>query len=94
MKRTFKITEEQYNRAIQEGLELSADVAATNGNVQQAVTNTIQQANKAGVDKKDVNINIKGSDLHESKKRTLSRTSTPSAFFSKKDFINALQRKR
>ncbi len=47
--RKFKITEEQYNMAVTEGLTLQADVQAANGDVKKAIETTKQQALKNGV---------------------------------------------
>ena len=50
MARQLRITEEQARMLRAEGITLNADVAATNGNVDQAVRNTRQQAKDSGVD--------------------------------------------
>ena len=47
--RKFKITEEQYNMAVTEGLTLQADVQAANGDVKKAIETTKQQALRNGV---------------------------------------------
>lgn len=67
MARQLRITEEQARMLRAEGITLNADVAATNGNVDQAVRNTRQQAKDSGVDLKDVTIQVPGSDTNESK---------------------------
>lgn len=66
MARQLRITEEQARMLRAEGITLNADVAATNGNVDQAVRNTRQQAKDSGVDLKDVTIQVPGSDTNES----------------------------
>ena len=54
----FKITEEQYNAAIAEGITLTADINATNGDVARAVDIAKNQAVKSGVDLSKAKIEI------------------------------------
>lgn len=67
MARKFCITEEQYNMAIREGVELKADVAAAGGDVKKAISNTKQEAIKNGVNMQDATISINASDTNESR---------------------------
>ena len=67
MARKLKITEEQAQMLMAEGITLTADVAATNGNLSQAVANTKQQARNSGINLDDANIQIKASDTNESR---------------------------
>lgn len=62
MSRKFRISEEQYNKLMAEDVTLTADVAATNGDVKQAVDNTKREAQKNGVDLNKANIEIPASD--------------------------------
>lgn len=66
MKR-FKITEEQYKSALEEGVTLKADVQAANGDVKKAIDNSKQQALKSGVNLNDATIEIDAKDTNESK---------------------------
>lgn len=54
----IKITEEQRQYALKEGITLNADVDAAGGDVKKAVDTTKQQAQKSGVDVKKVTIQI------------------------------------
>lgn len=54
----IKITEEQKQYALKEGITLNADVDAAGGDVKKAVDTTKQQAQKSGVDVKKVTIQI------------------------------------
>jgi hypothetical protein len=56
--RKIKITEEQRQYALKEGITLNADVDAAGGDVKKAVDTTKQQAQKSGVDVKKVTIQI------------------------------------
>ena len=49
MARKFKITEEQYRMAMNEGLKLQADPSTTGGDEAQAIKNTRDQAVASGV---------------------------------------------
>jgi hypothetical protein len=66
--KNFKITEEQYNMAVTEGLTLQADVQAANGDVKKAVDTTKQQAIKNGVKLDNAVIQI---NANESKKLSI-----------------------
>lgn len=97
--RRFKITEEQYNYALSEGITLNADVAATNGDVKRAVDNTTRDAQKQGVNMDNANIQIKGSDMMEGKivyKKQLNENRLKvlkeySTLYTTDDFINKLK---
>ena len=56
--RKIKITEEQRQYALSEGIVLNADVDAAGGDVKKAVDTTKQQAQKSGVDVKKATIQI------------------------------------
>lgn len=71
MKRNFKITESQYNAALQEGVTLAADVNAANGDINKAVRDTKQQAIKSGVNVKDATISLNANDVDENKILTI-----------------------
>ena len=58
MKRIFKISEEQREYALSEGVVINADVNATGGDVKKAVDIAKQQAQKSGVDLKKATIQI------------------------------------
>lgn len=60
MTKKIKISEEQYNRALEEGVTLNADVAAANGDVKKAIDTTRQEAQRNGVDLKNATIQIPG----------------------------------
>lgn len=61
-----KITEEQYNIALKEGLMLKADVSGANGDIRQAVQNSKQQAVQNGVNLDNATIAIDANDVNES----------------------------
>lgn len=65
--KNFIITEEQYKKALKEGVNLKADVAAAGGDVKRAITNAKQEARKSGINDSDMTISISGSDVSESK---------------------------
>lgn len=56
--RKIKITEEQRQYALKEGIVLNADVDAAGGDVKKAVDTTKQQAQKSGVDMNKATIQI------------------------------------
>lgn len=63
----YKITEEQYNLALSEGISLKADVAAANGDVKKAVETSKQEAMKNGVNLDNATIEIDAKDTNESR---------------------------
>ena len=67
MGRKFKITEEQYNKCLAEGITLNADVDAAGGDIKKAVDNTKQEAQKNGIDLNKATIQIPGNETNESK---------------------------
>jgi hypothetical protein len=68
MPKNVIITEEQYNIAMQEGINLTADVAASNGDVKAAIDKTKQTAKKEiGNDLSDVTISVPAKDTNESR---------------------------
>lgn len=67
----FKITEKQYNKAVSEGITITADLDAANGNVAKAVSDAKNQAVKSGARLSDTNIIIPASNestRHKAKK--------------------------
>ena len=71
MAKKVKITEEQINMLIKEGLTLNADVSAAGGDVKKAVDTTKQQARKNGVNLNNASIEINGSSLQNENKGRL-----------------------
>lgn len=67
MAKRFYISEEQHKYLMQEGVTLNADVAATNGDVGQAVKNAKDQARKDGVNLNDATISINAKDTNENR---------------------------
>lgn len=65
MGKKFVISEEQYKKALAEGITLNADVAAAGGDVKRAVDNTKREAQKNGVKMDDATIELKASDTNE-----------------------------
>lgn len=65
--RGFKITESQYNAALAEGLLIKADVDGANGDVNQAIQNSKQQAIRSGVNLDDATFAVDADDTNESK---------------------------
>lgn len=94
MSKKFKISEEQYNKLIDEGITLNADVSATNGNITQAVNNTRQAAKESGVNLDNATIQVPGNPtegkvipmkkLVENRLKVLKKHST---YYSFSDFI-------
>ena len=99
MSRIFKITEEQYKQALAEGIEITADLARSNGNIEQAVRNAGEDANKSGLSKDAYKVTIPGEqlanesriitkkDLFESRLKELKRHSK---LYTVKDFIKTI----
>lgn len=93
----IKITEEQKQYAIKEGLTLTADVDAAGGDVKKAVDNTKKQAQDSGVDPKKTTIQIPP-EANEGKfiskkamtENRLKRLKRNSDFYSLKEFVNRL----
>ena len=69
--RNFKITKEQYDMALEEGITLKADVAGANGDVKKAIENSKQQAVKNGINLDNATIAIDAKDTNESKVITI-----------------------
>lgn len=67
----YKITEEQYNIALKEGVALKADVAAANGDIKKAVETSKQEAMKSGVNLDNATIEIDAKDTNESRLVTI-----------------------
>lgn len=97
----IRITEEQRQYAIKEGLTLTADVDAAGGDVKKAVDNTKKQAQNSGVDPKKTTIQIPP-EANEGKfisKKTmienrLKKLKRNSDFYSLKEFVNRLGSKK
>lgn len=71
MAKHFKITEEQRQILMKEGIVLNADVAAANGNIDQAVRTTKDQARKDNVNLDNAKIQFNASDTNEGKTYTI-----------------------
>ena len=92
MARKIKITNEQYNNAISEGITLSADVEAAGGDVNKAVETTKQEARASGVDISKAKIEIPANEnklitkkqIIESRLKYLKENST---LYTIKDFL-------
>lgn len=101
--RNIKLTEEQYNFALSEGVTLKADVQSANGDVKKAVDNTKQQAIKNGVNLNNATIEIDGKDTNENynyysigylKRKALHEQKEKySRLMSVKDFIKYINKK-
>ena len=66
MAKRICITEEQYNMALKEGVELKADVAGANGDVKKAVDTTKRNARESGVDLNKATISLNANETNES----------------------------
>lgn len=98
MGRKIKISKKQYEQALSEGITLTADVDACNGDVKQAVDKTKQNAKQNGVDLSDANISIPAQsnegriitkkELQENRLKVLKANSK---LFSVKDFVNKIK---
>lgn len=92
MGKRFKLTEEQYNILKENGVTLTADLNATNGNVEQAVANTKKNASDNGINPNKVNIQIPASEskiitkktIYENRLKSLKETSK---IYTIKDFM-------
>lgn len=97
MGRNFKISREQYEQALSEGITLNADVDACNGNVNQAIQKTKQKAKESGVDLSQATISIPASNesklitKKELKENRLKVLKANSKLFSVKDFVNNIR---
>lgn len=97
MTKKIKISKQQYEQALSEGVTLSANVDAYNGDVKQAVEKTKQNAKENGVDLSDAVIQLPASnenriitkkELQENRLKVLKENSK---LFSVKDFINKIK---
>lgn len=78
MGRNLKISEDQYRKALSEGITLNADVEACNGDVKQAIDKTKQNAKNNGIDLSKANIQVPAQSQNEGKiitKKTITRKS-------------------
>lgn len=98
--RKFKISEEQLNAAVAEGITLQADVEAADGNIERAVNNTKQQARQSGINLGDATIAIDGDDVNEGRLVTIGEIKRQmlmedkrrnSVLFSVGEFINTFK---
>ena len=71
--RKIKITEEQRQYALKEGIVLNADVAAAGGDVRKAVDTTKQQAKDSGVDLKKAAIQMPAESKVITKKQIMEK---------------------
>lgn len=98
MGKRFKISKEQYEHALSEGITLNADVDACNGDVNQAVQKTKQNAKESGVDLSQATINVPAQSSNESKLITkkqlqenrLKVLKSNSKLFSVRDFVKKI----
>lgn len=98
MAKKFKISEEQYNGLMKEGVEIKADVAAANGDVKQAVNTAYSEAEKQGIKDYTVSVPSKRSMENSSKVITkkelvenrLKALKKNSEVFSVKDFFQKI----
>lgn len=96
--RTVKITKEQYDRALSEGITLQADVAGANGDVKKAVDTTKQQAERSGVNLDNAKIQINANenriipkkDMNVQRMKVLKEHSTR---YTVRDFIKVVKNK-
>lgn len=98
MARKIKISKKQYEQALSEGITLTADVDACNGDVKQAVDNAKQNAKKNGVNLSDATISVPADtnegriitkkELQENRLKVLKANSK---LFSVKDFVNKIK---
>lgn len=98
--RKIKITEEQYNTAIAEGVKLSADVSAANGDVAKAVDTAKSQAQKSGVNLSDATIEIPATTesrlftIKQLKEARLKNMKKNSEYYSVDEFIKHCYKKK
>jgi hypothetical protein len=98
MGKRFIISEEQYNRALKEGVTLNADVDATNGDVKRAVTNTKREAQQSGVNLDNAKIQVNANDVNEGvlikkqdlEKNRLKMLKENSELYTVKDFLKKI----
>lgn len=97
--RKIKITEEQRQYALKEGITLNADVDAAGGDVKKAVDTTKQQAQKSGVDIKKATIQIPPSNesrvitKREMMESRLKKLKQNSDYYQVKEFMKHLGKK-
>lgn len=99
MGRNLKISEDQYKKALSEGITLNADVDACNGDVKQAIDKTKQNAKNNGVDLSSANIQVPAQTQNEGKVITkkqlmenrLKVLKENSKLYSLTDFMNNLK---
>lgn len=99
MSKKFKISEEQYKKALSEGITLNADVDACNGDVKQAIDKTKQDAKNNGVDLSNANIQVPAQSQYENKiitkkqlvENRLKVLKENSELYSLNDFLNKLR---
>lgn len=90
MSRKVRISEEQYRMALEENIELKADVAAANGDVVKAVETTKKKARESGVDLSKATISM---NANESKIMTIKEWRNAKKndnLFSKEAFLKML----
>lgn len=104
MARKYRITEEQYNQALAEGLTLNADPSSTGGDVNKAIQDTQQNAQKQGVDLSKTTISIPGNtgtgaasesrilSVKQIREAKLRRLKEGSKVYTARDFIKMLKK--
>ncbi len=99
MGRKIKISKKQYEQALSEGITLTADVDACNGDVKQAVDKAKQNAKENGVDLSNANISVPAQSSNEGRiitkkelqENRLKVLKANSKLFSVKDFVNKIK---
>lgn len=95
----IKITEEQYNAALAEGVTLTADLDAANGNVAKAVDTARNQARKSGINLDNVRIEVPAKTESKIKlkkqldEERLNKMKRDSIYYTVDDFIKKCYKK-
>ena len=97
MGRKIRITEEQYNMALKEGVTINADLSGSNNDPKQAFNTAKTQAEKQGLKSGEYNIqfaNVQENKLFTKKQlqeNRLKELKKNSEVYSVKDFINTFK---
>lgn len=92
MARRFKITEEQRQYALKEGITITADMNAANGDVKKAVDDVRTNAEKSGINPNKVNVQIPANEskvytVRELTEQRLMASKINSQVYSIRDFL-------
>ena len=92
MARRFKITEEQRQYALKEGITITADMNAANGDVKKAVDDVRANAEKSGINPNKVNVQIPANEskvytVRELTEQRLMASKANSQVYSIRDFL-------